>query len=366
MDLSVSLAIVSPAALEDLSASQDLPDGKETNTLLKAYTQAMKEVCKEEGVLFFDAFSTTQGFYDSSKRHLTSNGNNLNAYGYKNFSRALANGLFGKAEAKNDYAVIKAAVSEKNRLWLNDYKMPNGVHTVGRRHRPYGQKNYPKEYQKIRQMTEIREKALWAANKGQSFDIAAADAKTITLPPTQTNFKPSGKNGTLDFQTGAEVEKTFVMPEGYKIELFADENMFPNLQNPSQMAFDNKGRLWVGCMSSYPHYKIGDPLPNDKILMYEDTDNDGKADKETIFVDNIHIPMGFEIDAKGGAYVSLGNDLVRFSDTDGDGKADKKEYILSGFDDHDTHHAISGFCADPSGAIYMGEGVFLHSNVETP
>src|SRR5690606_32730487 len=43
----------------------------------------------------------------------------------------------------------------------------------------------------------------------------------------------------------------------------------------------------------------------------------------------------------------------------------KKDIILSGFDDHDTHHAHSAYTADPSGAIYMGEGVFLHTNVET-
>ncbi len=360
------LAIVSPAAFEDLSAVKDLPNGEKTNTLLAAYTKAMAEVCKQEGVLFFDALSTTHGFYSKSERFLTSNGHNLTEYGYRNFSRALADGLFGKSETKNDYAVIKAAVAEKNRLWLNDYKMPNGVHSVGRRHKPFGDKNYPQEYEKIRQMTDIREQALWAANKGKSFDVAAADAKTIKLPKVETNFKPSVKNGTLDFKSGKELEKTFKLPEGYKIELFADEKMFPNLQNPSQMAFDNKGRLWIGCMGSYPHYKIGDPLPNDKIIMLEDTNNDGKADKETIFVDNIHIPMGFEISDNGGAYVSLGNDLALFSDTDGDGKADKKEYVLSGFDDHDTHHAISGFCADPSGAIFMGEGVFLHSNIETP
>jgi len=73
------IAIVSPAALEDLSAERDYPDGSKANPLLKAYTQAMAEVCKAEGVLFFDAFSTTQGFYDSSEKYLTSNGNNLNA-----------------------------------------------------------------------------------------------------------------------------------------------------------------------------------------------------------------------------------------------------------------------------------------------
>ena len=54
-----------------------------------------------------------------------------------------------------------------------------------------------------------------------------------------------------------------------------------------------------------------------------------------------------------------------FKDTNGDDKADSKEILLSGFDDHDTHHAHHAYTADPSGAIYMGEGVFLHTNVET-
>jgi mono/diheme cytochrome c family protein len=64
--------------------------------------------------------------------------------------------------------------------------------------------------------------------------------------------------------------------------------------------------------------------------------------------------------------VSQGTNLVFLQDTDGDDHADKKEIILSGFDDHDTHHEISAFVTDESGAIYMGEGVFLQTNVETP
>lgn len=97
----------------------------------------------------------------------------------------------------------------------------------------------------------------------------------------------------------------------------------------------------------------------------EDTNGDGKADKQTIFVEGLHLPLGFEI-AKEGVYVSQGTNLKLFTDTNGDDKADKVEILLSGFDDHDTHHNSSAFCADPSGAIYTGEGVFLHTNVETP
>ena len=66
-----------------------------------------------------------------------------------------------------------------------------------------------------------------------------------------------------------------------------------------------------------------------------------------------------------GLCKSGGQNLVLLSDTDGDDYADTRQIVLSGFDDHDTHHVISAFTTDPSGAIYMGEGVFLHTNVET-
>ena len=360
---SIQLAIVSPAAFEDLSVKRDLPNGLATNINLEAYSKAMAEVCKEEGVLFVDAFSATKGFYNYTEEDLTSNGHNLNDAGYKKLAPMLANLLFGKKEVRADSArkeKVHAAVTEKNRIWLLDYKIPNGVHVHGRRYKPYGNVNYPDELTKIRQMNDIRDKALWAANKGKTFDVAAADAKTIQLKPVETN-----SNRPNVYSTGKEMESKLTLPKGYEMKLFADEKMFPDLANPSQMAFDNKGRLWVSCMPSYPQYRIGDPLPNDKILIFEDTDNDGVADKQTIFVDHIVTPMGFEI-TEHGVFVSLQNDLVLFKDTDGDDKADTREIVISGFDDHDTHHAISSFCADPSGAIYMGEGVFLHSNVETP
>ena len=83
-----------------------------------------------------------------------------------------------------------------------------------------------------------------------------------------------------------------------------------------------------------------------------------------MFAEKLHLPTGFEI-SHDGIYVAQGNHLIRLQDTNGDDKADLREIILSGFDDHDTHHVISAFCADPSGAIYMGEGTFLHSNIET-
>jgi len=359
------LALVSPIAFEDLSATIDVPNGKTENENLKLYAAAMKEVAVKHDLVFVDAFNPSQEWYDESAEPLTIDGSQLNEKGYEKLAVLLADKLFGKADRKAEANrdLIHAAVMEKNWMWTNDYKIPNGVHVFGRRYDPFGPDNYPFELEKIRQMTAIRDTAIWEATAGKVKDLAVADAKTRTLPEVETNYNPEA-NGSLDYQYGDDALKTLKVPEGYKIELFASENEFADLANPVQLSFDNKGRLWVATMPSYPHYRPGDKRPQDKLIILEDTNGDGKADKQTTFADNLHIPVGFEI-APEGVYVSQGNNLILLVDENGDDKADRKEVLLSGFDDHDTHHAISAFTTDESGAIHMAEGVFLHTNVET-
>jgi mono/diheme cytochrome c family protein/glucose/arabinose dehydrogenase len=360
------LAIVSPIAFEDLSSKFDLPNGKKENVNLALYTQGMKEVAEKNNVLFVDAFTPSKKWYDTTKEDLTIDGSQLNEEGYKKLAQLLTDNLFGKTEAKAESrrGLIHDAVMEKNWMWHNDFKIPNGVHVYGRRYNPFGQDNYPAEIEKIREMTDIRDKAVWlAASKGEKMDVAAADKNTKQLPQVKTNFNPE-KNGSLEYLYGKDALAKLKVPAGYKIEMFASEEEFPDLAKPMQMSFDNKGRLWIATMPSYPHYKPGDSKPNDKIIILEDTNADGKADKQTVFADGLHLPLGFEI-APEGVYVSQGTNLKLFTDTNGDDKADKSEILLSGFDDHDTHHNSHAFTVDPSGAIYSGEGVFLHTNVET-
>ncbi|MEX0882477.1 MAG: PVC-type heme-binding CxxCH protein, partial [Cyclobacteriaceae bacterium] len=367
------LALISPIAFEDLSAEFDLPNGQKENENLEQYTNAMREVvesmnesAEKNEVLFVNAFEPSKDWYAQNDDFLTIDGFQLTEEGYQLFSEWITELVFGdtdkKAEANRDK--IHAAVMEKNWMWHNDYKIPNGVHVFGRRYNPFGPDNYPYELKKIRQMTENRDEAIWKASQGENFDLAAADENTIELPPVETNYNPE-KNGDLEYLYGEDALAEFEVAEGYKVELFASEKEFPDLANPVQMTFDTKGRLWVSVMPSYPHYKPGDPKPNDKILILEDTDNDGKADKQTIFADSLHLPIGMEI-APEGVYLSQGTNLIILKDKDGDDYAEERQILLSGFDDHDTHHNISAFVTDPSGAIYMGEGVFLHSNVETP
>jgi mono/diheme cytochrome c family protein/glucose/arabinose dehydrogenase len=370
------LVLVSPIAFEDLSDRYDLPNGQAENRNLALYTQVMRDVARRNNVQFVDVFAPSQRWYAASTEPLTIDGCQLNAAGYQKLGVLLADAVFGKASvrAEAQRERVYEAVLEKDWMWHQDFKIPNGVHVYGRRYNPFGPDNYPAEIEKIRQLTAIRDTAVWRTAQGQLFDLTAADQRTRALPAVKTNFNPE-KNGSLTYLYGADALAKLKVAPGYKIELFASEQEFPNLANPVQMSFDNRGRLWVSVMPSYPHYKPGDPKPNDKILILEDTNGDGRADKETVFADGLHLPLGFELapdrnrtggPAEAGVYVSQGTNFKLLRDTDGDDRADQREILLSGFDDHDTHHNIHAFTTDPSGALYMGEGVFLHTNVETP
>ena len=360
------LAIVSPIAFEDLSSKLDLPNGKIENQNLQLYKDAMKQVAMKNGVHFIDAFTPSKAWMDNPNSDFTIDGSQLNDEGYKKFAPFLVDAIFGKAPvvAASNRALVLDAVIEKDWMWHNDFKAPNGVHVFGRRYDPFGPANYPAELKKIREMTLIRDTAIWMAAKGKKMNLAAADAKTSILPIVETNFKPSGKAEEPRYLYGKEALDKFTMAPGYKINLFASETEFPDLANPVQISFDNKGRLWVAVMPTYPHWKPGDPKPNDKLIILEDTNGDGVADKQTTFADGLQLPLGFEL-APEGVYLSQGTNMMLLKDTNGDDKADTKEIILSGFDDHDTHHAHHAYTTDPSGAIYMGNGVFLVNDIET-
>jgi len=363
------LILISPVAFEDLSYLHDLPDGTQENINLSAYTEAIHRVAKRHELPFADVFSPSQKWYRRTLEPLTIDGFQLNEAGYRLLASSITDQVFGGSPILNDQirTRVLAAVNDKNWHWKNDFKIPNGVHVFGRRYEPFGPDNYPAELEKIRQLTAIRDTAIWKAAAGTPVTdyIAAADAQTLELPEVITNYEPSQKTGNQSYLYGDEAMSTFTVAPGYHLEMFASEVEFPDLANPVQMSFDNQGRLWIAVIPSYPHWKPGNPLPDDKLIILEDTDLDGKADQPPIiWADSLHLPVGFEF-APEGVYVSQGTDLVLLSDTDGDDQADTRKVILSGFDDHDTHHVISAFTADPSGAIYMGEGVFLHTNVET-
>jgi len=122
--------------------------------------------------------------------------------------------------------------------------------------------------------------------------------------------------------------------------------------------------MYVTVTTTYPHVFPGD-LPNDKIIVLEDADNDGRADKSTVFAEGLNIPTGIEL-GEGGVYVGQGTELLFLQDTDGDRQADKRKVLLSGFGSGDTHQTINSFVWGPGGELYIGQGDGIESRVETP
>lgn len=159
-----------------------------------------------------------------------------------------------------------------------------------------------------------------------------------------------------------EVErKTFILPEGFEVNLWAGD---PQIAKPIHVNFDEKGRLWVASSEVYPQIKPGQEA-TDKILVLEDTDGDGKADKTTVFADGLLIPTGV-LPGDGGCYVANSTELLHLKDTDGDGKADQKRVVLSGFGTEDTHHLLHTLRWGMDGQMYMNQSIYIHSHVETP
>ena len=120
----------------------------------------------------------------------------------------------------------------------------------------------------------------------------------------------------------------------------------------------------MACSTTYPHVYPGQE-PNDKIVILEDTNGDGKADKSTVWADDLHIPLSFEF-GNGGVYVSEEPDFTFLKDTDGDGKADFRSRVLTGFGCEDSHHALHDFVWTPDGKLLFRDSIFLNSQIETP
>jgi uncharacterized protein len=126
--------------------------------------------------------------------------------------------------------------------------------------------------------------------------------------------------------------KHIQIPVDFNLEVFAHE---PNVMHPIAMAWDEKGRLYVLITKDYPNERK-DTGGSDYIMLCEDTNKDGKADKFTRFAEGLSIPTGM-VFANGGLIVSQAPHMIFLKDNDGDDKADEKKILFSGFGTGDTH-----------------------------
>ena len=129
-----------------------------------------------------------------------------------------------------------------------------------------------------------------------------------------------------------ESVKHIQIPVDFTLDVFAHE---PDVMHPIAMTWDERGRLFVLITKDYPNERK-DTGGSDYILICEDTNGDGKADKFTKFSDDLSVPTGM-VFANGGLIVSQAPHMLFLQDTDGDDKADVKKILFSGFGTFDTH-----------------------------
>lgn len=158
----------------------------------------------------------------------------------------------------------------------------------------------------------------------------------------------------------AEEAKTFSVPDGFRVELFAAE---PQINKPMNMAFDARGRLWVTSTVEYPFPAKPGTKGRDSVKVLEDTDGDGRADKVTTFADGLNIPTGVYPYRDGAIVWSIPN-IWFLRDTDGDGRADRREKLYGplGYE-RDTHGMHSSFTRGFDGWLHVTHGFNNHTTV---
>ncbi|MEI2723851.1 MAG: PVC-type heme-binding CxxCH protein [Verrucomicrobiota bacterium] len=364
------LVLFSPIANEKLN-DPNQPDPTANNVNLQKYTTAMAEVAKANDVLFVDLFALSQRLYAQAAKQgqsLTFNTLHLTEAGNQALAPEILQALFNTTPPAGKLEKLRAAVNDKNSEWHARYRTVDGYNVYGGRSKlefPVAGKDSPKitnfdvmqdEMSQRDVKTANRDRRVWAVAKGG--DLKVDDSN---LPPVKT--LQSNKPEVAPFLSGEEAIKHMTVAKGCKVTLFASEEQFPELVSPVQMAFDTKGRLWVAAWPSYPE-RTPTSTVGDKLLVFEDTNGDGKADKVTTFLDDLNCPTGFQF-YKDGVLVMQAPDLWFVRDTNGDGKADWKERVLMGMDSADSHHTANSMVLDPGGATYLSDGVFHRTQVET-
>ena len=200
----------------------------------------------------------------------------------------------------------------------------------------------------------------------------------LTLKDTPKNAAPPADQVLFAGLSAADAAAKATLPSGFAMHVFASE---PDIRNPIAFCEDHRGRLWVAEGLSYPK-RVGHPPANgtpeqlrkdifsgkDRILVFEDTDGDHKADKRTVFLENVNLISGMEF-GFGGLWVGAAPYLMFIPIADGDAPkpAGDPQILLDGWNyTADTHETLNTFNWGPDGWLYGCHGVFCPSHVGKP
>jgi putative membrane-bound dehydrogenase-like protein len=197
----------------------------------------------------------------------------------------------------------------------------------------------------------------WAAGKDPGVVPAFADRPEMTpkrkdVKPfeyvdAKVPFYPAGERWGTTAEPISKMQKPLpaeeslkhiMTPVGFEVRLFLDETMVkePPLGKPIAMNWDERGRLWLCETVDYPNELQPAGKGRDRIRICEDTDNDGRADKFTVFADKLSIPTSLTF-AYGGVVVLQAPHTLFLKDTNGDDRADERHILFTGWGTGDTH-----------------------------
>lgn len=184
----------------------------------------------------------------------------------------------------------------------------------------------------------------WAENLQPNDPVPTMARLDVPLP----NYTPGAPWGTLSpsifeapepMQPAESVALTMLRP-GFSMQLFAQE---PMVRRIIDFTWDERGRMWAAETNDYPNRLLDDGVEGgDRILILEDTNGDGMADKSTTFADGLNLVTTIAL-IDGGLIVGQAPHIFFMQDTNGDDVADVKRQIMTGFPRNDTHGQISNF-----------------------
>jgi putative membrane-bound dehydrogenase-like protein len=186
------------------------------------------------------------------------------------------------------------------------------------------------------------------------FPTEITSSEISTLPPMDP-IKHAGLSA-------AEAAKAMTVPKGFTVRLAAAE---PDVVRPIGFALDDRGRVWVAEAHTYP-VRAPEGQGRDRILIFEDTNGDGRLDSRKVFVENLNLVSGLEL-GFGGVWVGAAPYLMFIPIKAGtDVPAGPPQILLDGWGYQDTHEMLNTFTWGPDGWLYGTHGVFTHSNVGKP
>ena len=341
----VRIILVAPIAPEDLRADRPaLPDPAPLRALLADYITAIRTLADERKAVFIDTPALLAG------KRITDNGIHPSQDGLEVWADAVSAALGwqspgARALSADDVTALRAALRRKNDLFFHRWRPANQTYLFGFRKNEQG-----------RNAVEMGQFDTLVAQADGVIAALLSGTKPPELPAKQAPSPSANPVAPPNFKTDADLEVT----------LWAEN---PLLSKPVGMAWDARGRMWVTSTPLYPQIEPG-AIASDRVFVLEDADHGGHATTSTLFADDLLIPTGIapvdRLDGKAQAYVGASTELLLLTDTHGDGKADQRRIVLSGFGTEDTHHIIHTLRWGPDGRLYVQQGIYAHSHIETP